>query len=109
MRRPDRKDLLTYLKGEAATAPSIDKSAPLEMPTQVKSLLTSCRPPPPSSSSSSSSISLLLQVKRGAEDSAESAPKRLRDESASQKIKDQLAMKYGANQVGDGNKLHFGS
>ena len=106
MRRPDRKDLLTYLKGEAATAPSIDKSAPLEMPTQVKSLLTSCRPPPPSSSSS---ISLLLQVKRGAEDSAESAPKRLRDESASQKIKDQLAMKYGANQVGDGNKLHFGS
>jgi hypothetical protein len=38
-----------------------------------------------------------LQVKRGAEDSAESAPKRLRDEGASQKIKDQLAMKYGSS------------
>jgi len=71
VRRPDRKDLLAYLKGESTTAGSIDKSAPLEMPTQVK---------------------------RGAEDIVESAPKRLRDESASQKIKDQLAMKYGANQ-----------
>jgi len=71
VRRPDRKDLLGYLKAETNTAASIDKSAPLEMPTQVK---------------------------RGAEDSAESAPKRPRDESASQKIKDQLAMKYGANQ-----------
>ena len=67
MRRPDRKDLLGYLKvvavvnmpkqycdwvlvvrvshmfvpfqGEVATAASIDRSAPLEMPTQVVSLL----------------------------------------------------------------------
>ena len=36
VRRPDRKDLLGYLKGELATCASIDKSAPLEMPTQVK-------------------------------------------------------------------------
>jgi len=68
VRRPDRKDLLGYLKGELNTGASIDKSAPLEMPTQVK---------------------------RGAEDSAESAPKRPRDESANEKIKHQLAMKYG--------------
>lgn len=36
VRRPDRKDLLAYLNGETATAASIDKSAPLEIPTQVK-------------------------------------------------------------------------
>merc|ERR1719471_854357 len=75
VRRPDRKDLLGYLKGEVATAASIDRSAPLEMPTQVK---------------------------RGAEDSSESAPKRMRDDTvAHQKLKDQLAMKYGAQQAGD--------
>jgi parafibromin len=34
--RPDRKDLLAYLNGETATCASIDKSAPLEIPTQVK-------------------------------------------------------------------------
>lgn len=34
--RPDRKDLLAYLNGETATCISIDKSAPLEIPTQVK-------------------------------------------------------------------------
>lgn len=72
VRRPDRKDLLAYLKGETSTAVSIDKSAPLEMPTQVK---------------------------RTAEDSLESAQKKPRyDENASQRLKDQLAMKYGANQ-----------
>ncbi|XP_068628382.1 parafibromin [Battus philenor] len=36
VRRPDRKELLTYLNGETATCASIDKSAPLEIPTQVK-------------------------------------------------------------------------
>lgn len=36
VRRPDRKDLLAYLNGETATAASIDKSAPLEIPSQVK-------------------------------------------------------------------------
>jgi len=72
VRRPDRKDLLAYLKGESSSAASIDKSAPLEMPTQVK---------------------------RTAEDNLESTQKKPRyDESASQKLKDQLAMKYGANQ-----------
>lgn len=34
--RPDRKELLAYLNGETTTCPSIDKSAPLEIPTQVK-------------------------------------------------------------------------
>jgi parafibromin len=34
--RPDRKDLLAYLNGETPTCVSIDKSAPLEIPTQVK-------------------------------------------------------------------------
>jgi len=71
VRRPDRKDLLLYLKGESATCASIDKSAPLEMPTQVKRTADS--------------------------DISDSAHKKPRyDEGASQKIKDQLVMKYGA-------------
>ncbi|XP_041974171.1 parafibromin [Aricia agestis] len=36
VRRPDRKELLAYLNGETATCASIDKSAPLEIATQVK-------------------------------------------------------------------------
>lgn len=36
VRRPDRKELLAYLNGETATCASIDKSAPLEISTQVK-------------------------------------------------------------------------
>ncbi|KAE8741854.1 hypothetical protein FOCC_FOCC012602 [Frankliniella occidentalis] len=36
VRRPDFKGLLAFLNGEIATAPSIDESAPLETPTQVK-------------------------------------------------------------------------
>jgi parafibromin len=35
-RRPDRKDLLAYLNGETAASASIEKSAPLEIPTQVQ-------------------------------------------------------------------------
>jgi parafibromin len=35
-RRPDRKDLLAYVNGETAASASIDKSAPLDIPTQVK-------------------------------------------------------------------------
>jgi len=78
VRRPDRKDLLAYLKGDTQTAAAIDKSAPLEMPTQVK---------------------------RGAEDNLESDKiKKLRiDESTSQMIKSQLAKKYGA--AADGGNL----
>jgi parafibromin len=34
--RPDRKDLLAYLNGDTLTCASIDKSAPLEIPKQVK-------------------------------------------------------------------------
>ncbi|XP_055375162.1 parafibromin [Condylostylus longicornis] len=34
--RPDRKELLAYLNGETSTCASIDKSAPFEIPTQVK-------------------------------------------------------------------------
>lgn len=36
VRRPDRKELLAYLNGETSNCPSIDKSAPLELPTQIK-------------------------------------------------------------------------
>ncbi|XP_045582746.1 parafibromin isoform X2 [Procambarus clarkii] len=35
VRRPDRKELLAYLNGETSTSTAIDKSAPLESPTQV--------------------------------------------------------------------------
>ena len=77
VRRPDRRDLLAYLSGEANSASSIDKSAPLEMPSQVK---------------------------RTADDSLEGLQKKPRyDVSASQKLKDQLAMKYG--QRADGNAV----
>jgi parafibromin len=34
--RPDRRDLLTFLESETATSANIDKSAPLERPTQLK-------------------------------------------------------------------------
>ncbi|XP_064457592.1 parafibromin-like [Ornithodoros turicata] len=36
VRRPDRKDILAYLNGETAASANIDKSAPIEIPTQVK-------------------------------------------------------------------------
>uniref|UniRef100_A0A8C2GT43 Ro60, Y RNA binding protein n=1 Tax=Cyprinus carpio TaxID=7962 RepID=A0A8C2GT43_CYPCA len=40
VRRPDRKDLLSYLNGESSSSTSIDRSAPIEIglqrPTQVK-------------------------------------------------------------------------
>ncbi|XP_050443400.1 parafibromin isoform X2 [Adelges cooleyi] len=36
VRRPDRRELLAYLNGELSTSTSIDRSAPLEIPTQVK-------------------------------------------------------------------------
>ncbi|CAH0394551.1 unnamed protein product [Bemisia tabaci] len=36
VRLPDRKDLLAYLNGKTNTSNSIDKSAPMEIPTQVK-------------------------------------------------------------------------
>lgn len=35
VRRPDRKELLAYLNGDTLTCSAIDKSAPLELPTQV--------------------------------------------------------------------------
>lgn len=39
VRRPDRKDLLAYLCGETAAAPSIDKSAPIELPVSISDLV----------------------------------------------------------------------
>jgi len=81
VRRPDRKDLLAYLRGETQSSASIDKSAPLEMPTQVK---------------------------RNADESYEGLHKKPRyDESASQKLKSQLAMKYG--QKSEGSSLDSGN
>lgn len=38
VRRPDRKDLLAYLSGEANTSASIDRSAPLELPINLYDL-----------------------------------------------------------------------
>ncbi|VVC26130.1 Hypothetical protein CINCED_3A001888, partial [Cinara cedri] len=34
VRRPDRRELLAYLNGELTASASIDRSAPLEIPTQ---------------------------------------------------------------------------
>uniref|UniRef100_A0A2P2I2X2 Parafibromin-like n=1 Tax=Hirondellea gigas TaxID=1518452 RepID=A0A2P2I2X2_9CRUS len=69
--RPDRKELLAYLNGETSTAAAIDKSAPLEIPTQVKRTL---------------------------EDASESMPKKARfdDLAASQRFKQHLAMRFDA-------------
>ncbi|RWS04196.1 parafibromin-like protein [Dinothrombium tinctorium] len=39
VRRPDRKDLLAYLFGESVTSPSIDRSAPLELPVSISDVL----------------------------------------------------------------------
>ncbi|XP_072761275.1 parafibromin [Anoplolepis gracilipes] len=71
VRRPDRKDLLAYLNGETATSAAIDKSAPLEIPTQVK---------------------------RAAEDGLESgSSKKPRfEETHVQKVKEQLAARLDA-------------
>ncbi|KAL7643864.1 UNVERIFIED_CONTAM: hypothetical protein RMT77_005870 [Armadillidium vulgare] len=70
VRRPDRKELLAYLNGETSTASAIDKSAPLEMPTQIK---------------------------RSIEEATESIPKKPRfDDSYAQKLKEQLALRFDA-------------
>ncbi|XP_045112686.1 parafibromin-like isoform X2 [Portunus trituberculatus] len=70
VRRPDRKELLAYLNGETSTATAIDKSAPLEIPTQVK---------------------------RAVEDTSDSTAKKPRyDDSDMQKIKEQLALRLDA-------------
>ncbi|XP_021926024.1 parafibromin [Zootermopsis nevadensis] len=70
VRRPDRKDLLAYLNGETAASASIDKSAPLEIPTQVK---------------------------RTADDALESVAKKPRfEETQVQKVKEQLAARLDA-------------
>ena len=70
VRRPDRKDLLAYLNGETAASASIDKSAPLEIPTQVK---------------------------RTADETLESLAKKPRfEEIQVQKVKEQLAARLDA-------------
>lgn len=53
VQRPDRKDLLSYLKGEVSTSQSIDKSAPIELPKTVQqnSVSSSNSLKPPSTSS----------------------------------------------------------
>lgn len=73
--RPDRKELLAYLNGESSTCPSIDKSAPLEIPNQVK---------------------------RGAEADSiiahENATKKPRiEETQVQKVREQLAARWDVN------------
>lgn len=73
--RPDRKELLAYLNGETNTCASIDKSAPLEIPNQVK---------------------------RAAEADGlanhESAPKKPRfEETQVQKVREQLAARWDVN------------
>lgn len=70
--RPDRRDLLAYLNGETATCPSIDRSAPLEIPTQVK--------------------------RSGSDDSQETVAKkpRIEDTLQVQRVKQQLAARLDA-------------
>ncbi|XP_030374322.1 parafibromin [Scaptodrosophila lebanonensis] len=73
--RPDRKELLAYLNGETSTCASIDKSAPLEIPTQVK------------------------RAADGDAISGESAAKKARfEETQVQKVREQLAARWDVNQ-----------
>ncbi|XP_020811927.1 parafibromin [Drosophila serrata] len=73
--RPDRKELLAYLNGETPTCASIDKSAPLEIPTQVK------------------------RAAEGEISSGEVAAKKARfEETQVQKVREQLAARWDVNQ-----------
>ncbi|ALC47106.1 hyx [Drosophila busckii] len=73
--RPDRKELLAYLNGESTTCASIDKSAPLEIPTQVK------------------------RAAEGEAVSGETAAKKARfEETQVQKVREQLAARWDVNQ-----------
>ncbi|XP_017071818.1 parafibromin [Drosophila eugracilis] len=73
--RPDRKELLAYLNGETPTCASIDKSAPLEIPTQVK------------------------RAAEGEPSSVEVAAKKARfEETQVQKVREQLAARWDVNQ-----------
>ena len=107
MRRPDRKDLLAYLKGDSSSTASIDKSAPLEMPTQVPSLMHCTkaikRRMPHGFKVLVNVVLFAEQVKRAADsDLSEAASKKPRyDDVAREKLKDQLAMKYGAVAAGE--------
>ncbi|EDW59412.1 parafibromin [Drosophila novamexicana] len=74
--RPDRKELLAYLNGETPTCASIDKSAPLEIPTQVK-----------------------RTADGDAATSGETAAKKSRfEETQVQKVREQLAARWDVNQ-----------
>ncbi|EDW15793.1 parafibromin [Drosophila mojavensis] len=74
--RPDRKELLAYLNGETQTCASIDKSAPLEIPTQVK-----------------------RTADGDAATSGETAAKKARfEETQVQKVREQLAARWDVNQ-----------
>lgn len=74
--RPDRKELLAYLNGETQTCASIDKSAPLEIPTQVK-----------------------RTAEGDAATSGETAAKKARfEETQVQKVREQLAARWDVNQ-----------
>ncbi|XP_022218858.2 parafibromin [Drosophila obscura] len=73
--RPDRKELLAYLNGETPTCASIDKSAPLEIPTQVK------------------------RTADGEATSGETAAKKARfEETQVQKVREQLAARWDVSQ-----------
>ena len=81
-----------HIQGEVATAAAIDRSAPLEMPTQVTFKVNFCSASHLLKNSKQKCMlhvyDNIEKVKRGAEDSAESAPKRMRDDTvAHQKIK----------------------
>jgi len=70
VRRPDRKELLAYLNGDSNTAAAVDKTAPIEMPTQVK------------------------RVAEGGEGGA--GKKQRLEQGASQRMQKQLALRFGA-------------
>jgi len=126
IRRPDRKELLLYLQGKTNSAPSIDKSAllemptqapnivksePLEMPTQAPSIVKSEPLEMPTQAPSivkSEPLEMPTQAKRTADDTLEGSDKKPRfDDAASQKLKDQRknSVKLEAKYFKDVKKL----
>lgn len=93
MNRPDRKELLAYLNGEIQTCASIDKSAPLEIPTQVHVLAKMFY------TLFLNNLPRKFQVKRPADtDYNDMLAKKARFEDTQvQKVKEQLALRLDVN------------
>jgi hypothetical protein len=91
VQRPDRKDLLAYLCGETATAASIDKSAPIELPISTSQLHNS--------GTSGSSSSTILGHGLSSNDSDSATPNKLARMDEMEKVRKQFAARLDAPKI----------